>query len=1620
MSNFEEVRSIHELLYYLDDHKTTSNYFRILKYLKSPQLYKVAKTMKDKKLGLYEVPWAYCFEKAIGVNQDLIKAVQIYYEAFEKILVLRNESKSFLYYRIGASICRAQVSNFAEIFFNLTASDLFLHLKQDPFNISLLYELSKLLIKGRGVPKKLDLAIEVLIYLKSIKPSSAVENFTILYANRKLKKLQQSDLEEIEVMSPEHKATTESKLSSDNKLGMAGKLAKLDKERLGGVTTEKPMETGVIRVTVQENLQAVIKILKGDSAKRLDAINRLKIDPIAELSHEAEMEGTKRMTIGTISNDSLGSLKDEELLTRKTPQDPPKLSSQYDSPLKLHTNIQANPTPSTFSKIRKKSGIQKDPVVLERILTLLEHHKKKSYTLISQQLQISDKARILLSFLKSASEEQPVEEKEQDELKEISLVKDEEISDNVVTAIQDIFSLIASENRIRVFKKDEFTTFQEPILNRTLATYNQNGQLFELQILTFPLKDIIKIIPDNPCLFFLPSYFLHPQFFPIYGMSFINDDTKLEIVYYLEPRKTTFISHLSMQSPNTGLLNKISLTLQILYLMYSFHMLEIPLLTLSPANLAITSDGEVKLFDLFLAIFENPSNVGIDNDTSMRIYKGPLENLSPDIFRTNGRMSTASDIYCFGFILYEILTGKKLYTFDDFQDENDFCDKIKNGLARQKLSELKEQHIQLPGLLENLLLGCLSFHKKKRPTIEQLIFGLQNLHQMMSNPQLQQNHRIAMDNVNRHSFELPYNLQGALDRQCRALHFSAGIDEDNFSCLLPGSFVYKGQTNRKIPHGEGELSILNDTKFQGKFQKGILHGDVKIEFIAKKEIFSGTFSEGYPIRGQIKSYGQAEETDVSSFESRCWIPKEEYRLKMIKGFEPVSINFLESVKVRRERLSEDDINFNVIAKYVQLLSATDFSRQKKANSVDCFGNFFFLIVGSSSSVKKISSYIVRSSSFVDSSVKIYSSSIKENYLFQADLSSLNLYHLKGKSIEVMKYPIITNFEEMVRYFHLGHRCLGRLENGILRKGIIHSNYSNYFWYEAPMKFYQGANFVKAKNCLYVGNILKNKAEGFGTEFIGRLKRYEGEYEKGNPHGRGVIYNDKGEVEFSGILCDGKPRYGLYSEGRRLYNGKFAILQNSSKENEDSRKEYSKDDKNLTSPWNLDPDLHFNANSMFVIPTEIHKQRPDVKLMSCIYNEEPTRSEDNLEETFVRTEFQGVVYNFSENVKEIKGKFIMEDKKFNGHFKVQYTDGSFYDGNLRNGARYGHGTLRMNNGSLFTGFWDRGSLKGKIIWGHASKVLEYSEGEFTREKNGQTRHNNFGRLKFKNGDLYEGEISNGFMEGYGTFYFRDGKMYEGMIKNNKPEGIGKFWICKKDKGSYYEGELLEGKKEGYGILYVNNEVFFRGKFEGDKPVFGRLLVDAKAATEDRISIHEIAEKDDKTNYLGWYIGYVKEIEDHKIMFDKWGKHLLSSMIIEAEYEEGGFKENYAKVEYRESGKEAIFLGEMKNKIPHGLGRKLYSDTNDEYFVESYEGEWENGIRKGIGKFLYREGNEGYLYKGQTDQNKEGVGEWKIDEQTTYRGEFCNNIREGRGLLTKGGRMIVGMYKDGKAQQIYYGK
>lgn len=108
---------------------------------------------------------------------------------------------------------------------------------------------------------------------------------------------------------------------------------------------------------------------------------------------------------------------------------------------------------------------------------------------------------------------------------------------------------------------------------------------------------------------------------------------------------------------------------------------------------------------------------------------------------------------------------------------------------------------------------------------------------------------------------------------------------------------------------------------------------------------------------------------------------------------------------------------------------------------------------------------------------------------------------------------------------------------------------------------------------------------------------------------------------------------------------------------------------------------------------------------------------------------------------------------------------------------------------------------------ASRITEQLENDITEPQS------DINIIEFDNGDVYEGDISNGMRHGNGRIVYRDGTSFEGEWVNDK---IGAKGIYIDAKANKYTGDFLNGQRTGRGTLTgsLTGDVTGFWKYEGN--------------------------------------------------------------------------------------------------------------------------------------------------------------------------------------------------------------
>lgn len=194
--------------------------------------------------------------------------------------------------------------------------------------------------------------------------------------------------------------------------------------------------------------------------------------------------------------------------------------------------------------------------------------------------------------------------------------------------------------------------------------------------------------------------------------------------------------------------------------------------------------------------------------------------------------------------------------------------------------------------------------------------------------------------------------------------------------------------------------------------------------------------------------------------------------------------------------------------------------------------------------------------------------------------------------------------------------------------------------------------------------------------------------------------------------------------------------------------------------------------------------------------------------------------------------------------VLLSDDSVYEGEWKEGKRYGKGVCYMSDGGVMEGYWSNGlHVLGRAILpnGDAYEGQYYhmrrkgkgrfedfkSEYSYEGEWLDDLKHGS-GVEKCLDGSIYEGEFHCNLRQGNGTLRMPIGEVYIGEFSNNLIHGKGKYtwspeshyagnWLEGKGvlvlEKKEYTGDFVEGKKHGYGVLVWEGNMY-EGEFQRD--------------------------------------------------------------------------------------------------------------------------------------------------------------------------------------------------------------
>jgi serine/threonine protein kinase len=201
------------------------------------------------------------------------------------------------------------------------------------------------------------------------------------------------------------------------------------------------------------------------------------------------------------------------------------------------------------------------------------------------------------------------------------------------------------------------------------------------------------------------SSLTHPNIARMLGAGHVENGQPFLAMEYVEGKPIDIFCAGQSVRQKVGLFLKVCAAVSYLHRNLIVHR------DLKPSNILVTSEGEPRLLDFGIAKI---LDVATDSTmTSMRM-------LTPDYASpeqvTGGRISTASDIYSLGAVLYQLLTGQPAHEFEDHSPEA-----ITRVVTTREVTRPSQRAPELKGDLEFILLKALRKDPQERyGTVEQL------------------------------------------------------------------------------------------------------------------------------------------------------------------------------------------------------------------------------------------------------------------------------------------------------------------------------------------------------------------------------------------------------------------------------------------------------------------------------------------------------------------------------------------------------------------------------------------------------------------------------------------------------------------------------------------------------------------------------------------------------------------------------------------------------------------------------------------------------------------------------------------------------------------------------------
>ena len=120
------------------------------------------------------------------------------------------------------------------------------------------------------------------------------------------------------------------------------------------------------------------------------------------------------------------------------------------------------------------------------------------------------------------------------------------------------------------------------------------------------------------------------------------------------------------------------------------------------------------------------------------------------------------------------------------------------------------------------------------------------------------------------------------------------------------------------------------------------------------------------------------------------------------------------------------------------------------------------------------------------------------------------------------------------------------------------------------------------------------------------------------------------------------------------------------------------------------------------------------------------------------------------------------------------------------------------------------------------------------------------MKFKNGDVFEGEFKNNKANGHGIIKYNSGDIFEGEFKNGKKNGYGK---TKLKKGEEVEANYKDGELNGQFKFKLKDGKIFETEYKNGKKIDSKdKICDPNSAIVLEISLDQILQRIKKIEFI----------------------------------------------------------------------------------------------------------------------------------------------------------------------------